>query len=38
MIEQVIVFPAGHKREPSHIGEHGPIAILAIEPEQCAFL
>lgn len=38
MIEQVIVFATGHKRETSHIGEHNPIAILSIEPEQRAFL
>jgi hypothetical protein len=36
MIEQVIVFATGHKREPSHIGEHGPIAILPIEAQQHA--
>jgi hypothetical protein len=28
MVEQVIVFAAGHKRKASEIGEHGPIAIL----------
>jgi hypothetical protein len=38
MIKQVIVFAARHKREPSHIGEYGSIAILPIEPQQCAFL
>jgi hypothetical protein len=38
MIKQVIVFATGHKREPSHIGEHRSIAVLPIEPEQCAFL
>src|SRR5258708_39734152 len=27
-----------HKREPSHIGEHRPIAILPIEAQQGAFL
>lgn len=32
MIEQMIVFPAGHKREPSEIGEHDPIAIVPIQP------
>jgi hypothetical protein len=31
MIEQVIVFPAGDKREASHIGEHSPVPILAVE-------
>ena len=36
MIEQVIVFAARHKREPSHIGEHGSVTILPIEPEQRA--
>lgn len=35
MIEQVIVFAAGDKREASHIGEHSPIAILPIQPQQC---
>jgi hypothetical protein len=34
MVEQVIVFPAHHKREPSHIGEHRPIAILSIQPQE----
>jgi hypothetical protein len=34
MIEQVIVFAARHQREPSHIGEHGPVAILPIAPQQ----
>jgi len=38
MIEQVIVFAARHKRERGHIGEHGPIAILPVEPQQRAFL
>ncbi len=36
MIEQVIVFATGDKGEPSHIGEHGPVAILSIEAEQGA--
>ena len=27
MIEQAVVFATGHKREPSQIGEHGPIPI-----------
>jgi hypothetical protein len=38
MIEQVIVFATGHKREPSHIREHCPIPILSVEPQQGAFL
>ena len=38
MSEQVIVFAARHKREPSHIGEHRPIAILPIKPDQRVFL
>jgi hypothetical protein len=38
MIEQVIVFAARHKREASHIGEHGSIAILPIQPQKSAFL
>lgn len=38
VIEQVIVFAAGYKREPSHIGEDYPIPILPIEAQQCAFL
>ncbi len=38
MVEQTIVFPAGDKREASHIGEDRSIAILSIEPEQGAFL
>ena len=37
MIEQIIVFATGHKREPSHIREHCPIPILSIEPQQGAF-
>ena len=37
MIKQVIVFATGHKGEPGHIREHGPVAILSIEPEQRAF-
>jgi hypothetical protein len=31
MIEQAIVFPTGHKHEPSYIGEHGPVAVLPVE-------
>jgi hypothetical protein len=30
VIEEAIVLAAGHKREPSKIGEHGSIAILPI--------
>jgi hypothetical protein len=37
MVEQAIVFPAGDKREASHIGEDRSIAILPIEPHQRAF-
>ena len=36
MIEQVIVFATGHKRETSYIGEYGSVAILPVEPEQRA--
>ena len=38
MIEHRVVFAAGHKGETTHVGEHGPGAILAIEPEQSALL
>src|SRR5205085_2906170 len=38
MIEHGVVFAAGHKGETSHVGEHGPGAILSIEPEQSALL
>jgi hypothetical protein len=38
MIEQAIVFPTGHKRKTSEIGEYRPVAILSIEPQQRAFL
>jgi len=38
MIEEVRVFPTHHEREACHIGEHCSIAVLPIEPEQCAFL
>ena len=38
MIEQVIVFAARHKREASHISEHGPVAILPVKAQQGAFL
>jgi hypothetical protein len=34
MIEQVIVFPARHKRERGHIGEHRPVAILPIQTRE----
>ena len=36
MIEQVVVFATAHKRKPCHIGDHGPIAILPIQPQQRA--
>ena len=38
MIEHGVLFAAGHKGEASQIGEHGPGAILSIEPQQGAFL
>src|SRR5437588_6512931 len=38
MVEQLVVFAAGDKREASHIPEHRSIAILPVEPEQRAFL
>jgi hypothetical protein len=38
MIEHRVVFAAGNIGEPSHVGEHGPGAILSIEPEQGALL
>jgi len=34
MIEDGVVFAAGHESEASEIGENGPRAILTIEPEQ----
>ena len=34
MVEQVIVFATGHEREPSHISEHGSVAILPVEPQE----
>ncbi len=34
MIEDGVVFAAGHESEASEIGEDGPRAILTIEPEQ----
>ncbi len=36
VIEEAIVLAAGHKREPSKIGEYGSIAILPIQPQQRA--
>ena len=33
MIEHRVVFAAGHKGEPGQVREHGPGAILAVEPE-----
>ena len=38
VIEQAIVFAAGHKRKTGEIGEDRSIAILSIEPQQRAFL
>lgn len=38
MIKQVIVFATDDKGEPSHIGEHSPVAILSVEAQQRAFL
>src|SRR5437660_8015502 len=38
MIEHRVVFTAGHKGETTHVGEHGPGAILSIEPQQGALL
>ena len=37
VIEHAVLFATGHIREASHIGEHGSVAILAVEPEQCTF-
>ena len=34
VIEHAVLFAARHKAEASQIGEHGPGAILAIEPQQ----
>jgi len=34
MIQDGVVFAAGHESEASEIGENGPRAILTIEPEQ----
>ncbi len=39
VIEHAVLFAAGHKREPSHIGEHRSRAILPIKPRaSCAKL
>jgi hypothetical protein len=38
MIEDGVLFAAGHKREACHIGEHSPGAILSVESEQNACL
>ena len=38
MIEHCVLFAAGHKGEASQVRQHGPSAVLAIEPEQGAFL
>src|SRR5579883_733840 len=37
VIKHAVLFPTGHKREPSHIGERSPSPVLAVEPEQSAF-
>jgi hypothetical protein len=37
MVEQAIVFPARHKREPSDIREDRSIAILPVKPDQRTF-
>lgn len=37
MVEQTRVFPAGHQREASHIGEDRSIALLPVTPDQRAF-
>ncbi len=37
MIEQTIVFASRHIRKASEIGEHRPIAILPVKPDQRAF-
>ncbi len=36
VIEHAVLLAAGHKREPSHIGEDGSGAILPVEPQQGA--
>jgi hypothetical protein len=36
MIEDGVLFAASHKREANQVGEHGPSAILAVEPQQGA--
>ena len=38
MIEDAVLFAAGHKRKASYIGEHSSRAILPVEPQQRAFL
>ena len=38
MIEHAVLFATGHERESSQIGEHGPGAILSVEPEKSTFL
>ncbi len=38
MIEHGVLFAAHHEREACQIGEHGPRAILPIEPEHGALL
>ena len=34
VIKHTVFFATGHKREAGQIREHGPRAILAIEPQQ----
>src|SRR5712691_2923656 len=38
MIQHAVLFATGHKGKASHIGEHSPGAILAVEPQQGALL
>jgi len=38
MIEHAVLFATGHERESSQIGEHGPGAIVSVEPEESTFL
>ena len=38
MIKHRVLFAAGHIGEASQVGEHGPRAILTVEPEQGASL
>jgi hypothetical protein len=38
VIEQTVLFAAGDKREPSQIGKHSSVPILAVESKQGVFL